>query len=101
VPGVQRGKVAILGGGVVGTNAAKIALGMGAEVTLLDIRASRLAYLDDIFSGAVSTLYSTEANIRKVIAESDLVIGAVLIPGARAPKLIRREHLGLMKNVLL
>jgi len=83
---------------VVGTNAAKIALGMGAEVTLLDIRASRLAYLDDIFSGAVSTLYSTEANIRKVIAESDLVIGAVLIPGARAPKLIRREHLGLMKK---
>uniref|UniRef100_A0A7C3EEZ2 Alanine dehydrogenase n=1 Tax=Gracilinema caldarium TaxID=215591 RepID=A0A7C3EEZ2_9SPIR len=98
VPGVQRGKVAILGGGVVGTNAAKIALGMGAEVTLLDIRANRLAYLDDVFHGAVSTLYSTEANIRKVVAESDLVIGAVLIPGARAPKLVRREHLGLMKK---
>jgi alanine dehydrogenase len=98
VPGVQRGKVAILGGGVVGTNAAKIALGMGAEVTLLDVRSSRLAYIDDVFHGAVSTLYSTEANIRKVIAESDLVIGAVLIPGARAPKLIRREHLSLMKK---
>ncbi|MFQ3547558.1 MAG: alanine dehydrogenase [Termitinemataceae bacterium] len=98
VPGVQRGKVAILGGGVVGTNAAKIALGMGAEVTILDVRASRLAYLDDVFHGALSTLYSTEANIRRVIAESDLVIGAVLIPGARAPKLIRREHLSLMKK---
>jgi len=98
VPGVQRGKVAILGGGVVGTNAAKIALGMGAEVTILDVRANRLAYLDDVFHGAVSTLYSTDANIRRVISESDLVIGAVLIPGARAPKLIRREHLGLMKK---
>lgn len=98
VPGVQRGKVAILGGGVVGINAAKIALGMGAEVTLLDVRASRLAYLDDIFRGAVSTLYSNESNIRKVLTESDLVIGAVLIPGARAPKLVKKEHLALMKK---
>lgn len=98
VPGVQRGKVAILGGGVVGTNAVKIALGMGAEVTVLDVRQARLAYLDDVFHGAVSTLYSTEANIRRVVAESDLVVGAVLIPGARAPRLIRREHLPLMKK---
>ena len=98
VPGVQRGKVAILGGGVVGFNAAKIAVGMGAEVCVLDIRASRLAHIDDVFHGAASTLYSTEANICRVIAESDLVIGAVLIPGARAPRLIRREHLKLMKK---
>jgi alanine dehydrogenase len=98
VPGVQRGKVMILGAGVVGTNAAKIALGMGADVTILDVKASRLAYIDDVFHGAVATLYSTEANIRRMVAQSDLVIGAVLIPGARAPRLIRRDHLALMKK---
>ncbi|GAB1484715.1 hypothetical protein MASR2M78_35330 [Treponema sp.] len=84
VPGVRRGRVGILGGGVVGMNAAKIAAGMGAEVTVIDIRAQRLAYIDDVFNGAISTLYSTEANIERVLRESDLVIGAVLIPGARA-----------------
>jgi alanine dehydrogenase len=98
VPGVPRGKVAILGGGVVGMNAAKIAVGMGAAVTVLDVSPARLAYLDDIFRGELATLYATEENILAVIKESDLVIGAVLIPGAQAPRLIRREHLKLMKR---
>ena len=97
VPGVPRGKVAILGGGVVGANAAKIALGLGAEVTLLDINWERLDYLDDIFHGQLTTLYSTEENIHKVIRQSDLVIGAVLIHGARAPHLISRADLKEMK----
>jgi len=98
VPGVPRGKVAVLGGGVVGLNAAKMAVGLGAEVTILDVNPGRLAYLDDIFGGRASTLYSTEGNLRRVLAESDLVIGGVLIPGAQTPKLIRREHLKLMKK---
>lgn len=97
VPGVPRGKVAILGGGVVGMNAAKMAAGLGADVTVLDVNASRLAYIDDIFRGAVATLYSTEGNIRTVLASCDLLVGAVLIPGARTPCLIRRDHLPLMK----
>lgn len=97
VPGVRRGKVAILGGGVVGTNACKIAVGMGADVSILDISAPRLAYLDDIFGSRITTLYSNDANIEAVLRESDVVIGAVLIPGAKAPKLIRKEHLKLMK----
>ncbi len=98
VPGVHRGRVAVLGGGVVGTNAAKMAVGLGAEVTILDINAERLAYLDDIFHGQVTTLYSTEENIHKVIRESDLVIGAVLIPGAKAPHLISKTDLKEMKS---
>ncbi|MBE3134531.1 MAG: alanine dehydrogenase, partial [Acidobacteria bacterium] len=73
VPGVQRGKVAILGGGVVGTNACKIAVGIGANVTILDINAKRLAYLDDIFGSSITTLYATEANIEYVLRESDIV----------------------------
>ena len=97
VPGVNRGKVAVIGGGVVGMNAAKMAFGLGAEVTILDINTERLAYLDDIFHGQVTTLYSTEQNIHKVIRESDLVIGAVLIPGAKAPHLIKRSDLIEMK----
>lgn len=97
VPGVPRGKVAILGGGVVGMNAAKMAAGLGADVTVLDVNASRLAYIDDIFRGSVATLYSTEGNIRTILASCDLLIGAVLIHGARAPHLIRRDHLSLMK----
>ncbi len=97
VPGVKRGKVAILGGGVVGTNACKMAVGLGAEVTILDISAKRLEYLDDIFGGRIGTLYSTPHNIENVLREADLVVGAVLIPGAKAPKLVRREHLRLMK----
>lgn len=97
VPGVPRGKVAILGGGVVGTNAAKMAIGLGADVTVLDISARRLGYLDDIFETRITTLYSNEENIEMVLKESDLIIGGVLIPGAKAPHLVRREHLKLMK----
>jgi alanine dehydrogenase len=98
VPGVARGRIGILGGGVVGINACKVAVGLGAEVTILDTRASRLAYLDDIFSTHITTLYSTDANLERVLAESDLVIGAVLLVGARTPRLIRREHLKTMKK---
>ncbi|NBC84551.1 MAG: alanine dehydrogenase [Bacteroidetes bacterium] len=97
VPGVRRGKIAIIGGGVVGTNAAKIATGIGADVILLDINATRLAYLDDIFGSRITTLYSTEANIEEVLKESDVVIGAVLVHGAKAPHLISKEHLKMMK----
>jgi alanine dehydrogenase len=98
VPGVARGRIGILGGGVVGINACKVAVGLGAEVTILDTRANRLAYLDDIFSTHITTLYSTDYNIERVLAESDLVIGAVLLVGARTPRLIRREHLKTMKK---
>jgi alanine dehydrogenase len=98
VPGVERGKVGIIGGGVVGTNACKIATGMGADVTVLDISATRLAYLDDIFGSRITTLYSTDANIEKILRESDLIIGAVLLAGAKAPTLVKREHLSLMKK---
>lgn len=98
VPSVERGNVAILGGGVVGTNAAKMAVGLGANVTILDVNIDRLGYLDDIFQGRVTTLYSSRGNIEKILQESDLIIGAVLIPGAKAPHLITRDDLKLMKK---
>ncbi|MBQ0108662.1 MAG: alanine dehydrogenase, partial [Clostridiales bacterium] len=98
VPGVERGKIVIIGGGVAGTYAAKAAVGIDAQVTLLDINPNRLAYIEDIFGASVTTLYSTEANIRKCLSEADLVIGSVLIPGGSTPKLVRREHLKLMKK---
>jgi alanine dehydrogenase len=97
VPGVQRGKVTILGGGVVGTHATKMAVGLGAEVTVLEMSARRLGELDDLFGGRVQTLHSNEANLAQCLAQADLVIGAVLSPGAAAPKLIRREHLRQMQ----
>ncbi len=98
VPGVDKGNVVILGGGTVGTNACKIAVGMGANVTILDISAERLAYLDDIFGSRINTLYSSKANIQSVLQYADLVIGAVLIPGRTAPKLVCSQDLGLMKK---
>lgn len=98
VPGVERGKVGILGGGVVGKNAAKMAVGLGAQVTILDINVNRLEYLDDVFGGCINTLYSNHANIEKVLRESDLVVGAVLIPGAKAPHLVKRDDLKKMKK---
>ncbi len=98
VPGVERGKIVILGGGVAGTYAAKAAVGIGAQVTMLDINLNRLSYLEDVFGASLTTLYSSEANIRKCLAEADLVIGSVLIPGASTPKLVRKEHLKLMKK---
>ena len=98
VPGVHKGKVVIIGGGIVGINACKMAVGLGAEVTLLDISTSRLSYLDEIFGSTITTLYSNRSNIEESIEEADLVIGAVLIPGAAAPKLVKREDLKKMKK---
>jgi alanine dehydrogenase len=98
VPGVPRGQVVILGGGGVGTNACKMAVGLGAQVTILDTNLRRLEYLDDIFGQKIQTLYSTCAAIEGAIKNADLVIGAVLIPGAAAPKLIKREYLPEMKK---
>jgi alanine dehydrogenase len=98
VPGVQPGKVLVLGGGVVGYNAAVIAIGLGAQVTILDKSIDRMRYLDEILSGRVSTVMSTTLQIESMIGDADLVIGAVLVPGARAPKLVTRDMLGGMKN---
>ncbi len=84
VPGVRRGRVAILGAGVVGTSAAKIAFGMGAEVTVLDINLNQLGYLDDVFLGRIATMHSDSENIARAVQEADLVIGGVLIPGGKA-----------------
>src|ERR1700678_468358 len=90
VPGVAPGSVCIIGGGIVGTNAAKIALGMGAKVTLIDLNLNRLRELDDIFSGRLFTLASNAYNIARAVREADLVIGGVLIPGAAAPKIVTK-----------
>ena len=89
VPGVKAAEVVIIGGGIVGTNAAKIALGMGARVTVLDSKASRLRELDDIFGGRLNTIMSDSYHIEQAVQTADLLIGAVLIPGARAPKLVK------------
>jgi len=97
VPGVERGKVTIVGGGNVGTNAAKMAIGLGADVTILDISADRLRQLDDIFGHSIKTLMSNPYNIAQAVKEADLVIGAVLIPGSKAPKLITEEMVKSMK----
>lgn len=98
VPGVSPAKVAIIGGGAAGTNAAEIAIGMRADVTIFDRSSVRLAELDAQFSGSVKTMYSTAASIDAAIREADLVIGAVLLPGAAAPKLISRQQLKNMKR---
>lgn len=98
VSGVARGKVAVIGCGVAGTNAIKMAVGLGADVTAIDIDVKRLAELDDIFGSKITTLYSNAHNIEQAIFNSDLVIGAVLIAGGKAPKLITREHISKMKK---
>lgn len=97
VPGVKPAKVLILGGGVVGTNAAKIAAGMGADVTIMDLNINRLRYLDDVMPKNVHTMVSNEYTIREMIKDSDLIIGGVLVPGAKAPKLITRDMLKTMR----
>ncbi|MEH7483859.1 alanine dehydrogenase [Neobacillus drentensis] len=97
VPGVNRGKVTIVGGGIVGTNAAKMAIGLGADVTIIDLSADRLRQLDDIFGNQIKTLMSNPLNIAEAVAEADLLIGAVLIPGAKAPKLVTEEMVKSMK----
>ena len=98
IPGVQPGHVLILGGGVVGTQAAKIAAGIGAKVTITDINLDRLRFLDATMPANVTTLMSSEYNIRQLLPHVDLVIGGILIPGGKAPALITKEMLGLMKK---
>ncbi|GIP39814.1 alanine dehydrogenase [Paenibacillus sp. J31TS4] len=97
VPGVKPGKVTIVGGGTVGTNAAKIALGLGADVTIMDVNADRLRQLNDVFGPALKTVVSDPFHLAEEVAASDLVIGAVLIPGAKAPKLVTEEMIRAMK----
>ena len=97
VPGVERANVVIIGGGNVGTNAAKIAVGMGAHVTILDLSAARLRYLDDIFGGKVQTLQSNAYNIGKAVQAADLVVGCVLIPGAKTPHLVTEDMVKAMR----
>ncbi len=97
VPGVAPAKVVVLGGGVVGTHAAKIAAGMGADVTITDMSMPRLRYLDDVYGGTFKNAYASRGNTADLVAAADMVIGAVLIPGAEAPKLVSREMLGTMK----
>lgn len=91
VIGVPRGKVTIIGAGVVGTNAAKMAIGLGADVTVLDVNHSRLEYLDDVFGSRITTLYSNTQNIEQSVLQSDLVIGAVLLAGQKAPQLVTKN----------
>ena len=98
VPGVAPGNVCIIGGGIVGTNAAKIALGMGAKVTLIDLNLNRLRELDDIFGGRLYTVASNSYNIEHAVREADLVIGGVLIPGAAAPKIVTKAMVSKMKK---
>lgn len=96
VTGVARGKVTVIGGGVVGVNAAKMAVGLGADVTILDVNHARLEYLDDIFQGRVHTLYSNMQNIERSVADADLLVGAILITGHKAPKLVTRKMIQSM-----
>lgn len=98
VPGVLPAKVVVLGGGVVGTNAAYVAMGMGADVTIMDVNLDRLRYLDEIWGNRVRTLYSSRHNVEVMVTEADLVIGAVLLPGAKTPWLVTREMLPTMKK---
>ena len=96
VTGTQRANVVILGGGVVGVNAAKMAVGLGAKVSILDVNVHRLDYLADIFGNELTTLYSNAEQIEREVSKADLVIGAVLVPGAKAPKLVSREMISKM-----
>jgi alanine dehydrogenase len=97
VPGTKSGHVVIIGGGSVGASAAKIALGMGARVTLLDRNLERLTYLDDVFGGRITTLYSNPETLEHSVKQADLLVGAVLVAGARAPKLVTRALVSQMK----
>lgn len=98
IPGVKKSKVVIIGGGVVGLNAAQIAIGIGADVSVLDINMERLAYIDQIFDMKVHTIYSSRGNLLSLLKEADVVIGAVLIPGAKAPKMVKKEDLKIMQK---
>ena len=96
--GVKKAECVIIGAGTVGTSALKMALGLGANVTIIDKNIERLAYLDDVFGSRIQTIFSTATAIAEALAKADLVIGAVLVPGAKAPKLVKREHLKIMKT---
>jgi alanine dehydrogenase len=96
VPGVKPAKVVVIGGGIVGRNAAKIALGMGADVTIMDIKQSTMRYIDDIFQGRIKTIMSNNAHVAEEVRDADVVIGAVLIPGAKAPNLVTEEMIEKM-----
>lgn len=98
VPGVKRAKVTIIGCGIAGTNAAKMAMGLGADVTCIDVSTKRLAEMDDLFDNRVTTLYSNSHNIEEAVLASDLVIGAVLVTGAKAPKLVTRDMISKMED---
>jgi len=98
VPGTRRGRVVILGGGVVGKNAARIAIGMGAHVTVLDVRGEQMDYLEDVFGASIETLYSNPHNIEESVTRADLVIGAVLVTGAKAPTLVTRDMISKMEK---
>lgn len=98
VPGVRRGRVTIIGAGIVGMNACKIAVGLGADVVILDVNVDRLEYLDDIFGNKVTTLKSHSHNIEQAVLDTDLLVGAVLVPGAKAPHLVSRELVSKMKK---
>lgn len=98
VPGVPRGRVTVIGCGIAGTNAVKMAMGLGADVTCIDLSTKRLAEMDDLFDNRITTLYSNAHNIEQAVINSDLVIGAVLVPGAKAPKLVTREMISKMEK---
>lgn len=98
VPGVRRGKVTVIGCGVAGTNAIKMAMGLGADVTAIDLNTRRLAEMDDLFDTRITTLFSNTQNIEDAVINSDLVIGAVLVPGAKAPKLVTKEMIARMEK---
>jgi alanine dehydrogenase len=98
VPGVSPGKVIVIGAGIAGLNAAVIALGMGADITVLDKSAKRLAHIDQVYGGRIKTLMSSTVSIQKSIYDADLVIGAVLIPGAKAPKVVTNQDVAKMKS---
>lgn len=98
VPGVRRGKVVIIGGGVVGINAAKMAIGLGAETYIVDVNLKRLEYLDDVFLNRINTIHSNPLNVAELVAQADLVVGGVLIAGAKAPHLVTREMVKSMNK---
>lgn len=98
IPGVERGKVTIIGGGMAGTNAARIAIGLGAQVSIIDVSTERLRQLEELFGNDIQTLMSNPFNIAKAVKDADLVVGAVLIPGARAPKLVTEKMVKSMKS---
>ena len=98
VPGVPHAEIVVLGAGVVGAGAVKLAVGSGAHVTVVDIDLDKLSYLEDVYGSQITTLYSTPENIEEILPKADLVVGAALIPGSATPKLIRNHHLSNMKK---